>query len=229
MNLKIKITIIIVLTFIIGIFVGALLNRTLVHSRIKRILERRNPPHFISFYENIIAPDEDQRKQIKKILENHSQNLSEIHFEYRDELASAFQTMREDLHNILTEEQKIRLQRGAPFHPQRPGRFLWGIDIEKELSMLREKLSLTDKQVDQIKIILENIRQQARGKRGVRRWGRMDRTLDQIVSEKDKAIEDVLTEEQKKIYNQMKTDRKKEHQEMRRQRWQFMNQQIPVL
>jgi len=219
MNLKIKITIIIILTFIIGIFVGALLNRTMTQNKIKRILDRRNPPHFISFYENIIDPDEDQKKQIKKILEKHSKRLSEIHFNYRDELASAFRTMRDELDDVLTQEQKDRLRRGVPFHPPRPGKYPWDIDIEEELHMLSLELDLTDDQASEIKIILENLQEQAKKAIGLRGWRNMEKTA----AEKDESIEEILTEDQKKIYDQIKSDRLKEREGMRRQRRQIMN------
>lgn len=229
MNIKLKITFIIIITLVIGIVIGAMLNRTLTQNRVKRILSRRNPPVFISFYERIIEPDTNQREEIRKILDKHAKHLSEIRANFSEELQSSMESLRAELDPILTPEQKKRLEKGFPGRPPFPMRPPERIDVDEELSVLKERLSLSEDQASEIKQILEESRDKFKMMRekGVR-WRERWQIMKELEEKKEKAIKNILTRDQKNSFEQIKKERhKKIEEEMSKRREIMKERDIP--
>lgn len=227
MNIKIKMTFIIIIILALGIVIGAMINRTLSQNRIRDILSRREPARFASYFEKIIEPDAAQSKQIRNVLSKHAKRISEIRAKSREELQSSLETMMGELDSILTSEQKKRLEKRRfpgrpPFLNRRPGR----IGVDEELSRLKEKLDLSEDQASQIKHILEESRVQAKMMREAgANFMERRQVIKEFEGKKDKAIEKILTEEQKKLYEQMKKDRRKKMEEEMRKRREIMKEQ----
>jgi len=216
MKIKTKITFSVVITLAIGALLGAMLNRTLSQTRIKRILSRRTPPVFVSFYEDIIEPDANQRKEIEKILDKHAKQLSEIHANFRQKLESSIESLTAELDPILTPKQKKRLEKGFPGPPQFPKHFIPGITANKYLMILKEKLGLSEDQASKIKHILEEWEDKTRMMRRNRGPFNHFEQFIQSEKEKEKAIEKILTKDQMKLHEKMKKERlKKIEEEMR--------------
>lgn len=216
MNLKVKITFLIIITLVIGIVIGAMLNRAVSQNRIRRILERRNPPIFISFYERIIEPNADQRDSVRKVLDKYAQRLSKIRTNFQDELQSSFESMKAELEPLLTAEQKERLEEGFPRQPRffpRP----FGIrDVNQELSMLKERLGLSEDQASQVKIILEKFWDQAKKMREERESPeRGFQIMMELQEKKEQSIKKLLNDDQKKIFEEMEKGRRPRHEMMK--------------
>ncbi len=124
MNYKIKLTLIIIITLIFGVFMGAMLNRALIQHKIRRAFSLQKPSYFISNFEKIIDPDEAQAKLIREILEKHAKRVSEIRTNFRKEMEEAFESMKKEMDSILTAEQRKRLSKKIP-HPHQKVRHFW--------------------------------------------------------------------------------------------------------
>ena len=111
MNMKAKTTLIIISTLIIGIIIGALLSRAYLHHRIRRAFTMVNPNRFMIFFEQTISPTPEQREQIRKIIQNHTKNLSELQKNLREGMELSFESLRKELDSVLTPEQKERLEK----------------------------------------------------------------------------------------------------------------------
>jgi len=111
MNVKVKTTLIIIVTLIIGIVLGAMLNRTFMHLRIRRAFDAVNPSRFAMILEQSIDPTPKQKKQIREILEKHANTVSELRKKLDEGLASSFMTLQKELDSVLTPEQKERLEK----------------------------------------------------------------------------------------------------------------------
>jgi hypothetical protein len=111
MNMKIKTTIIIITTLIFGIVLGAMLNRTFMHRRIRRAFDAVNPNRFTMILERTIAPSEEQKELIKEILQNHAKHVEELRKKMMDERQASVQSLKKELDSVLTPEQKERLER----------------------------------------------------------------------------------------------------------------------
>jgi MFS superfamily sulfate permease-like transporter len=215
MNIKAKITLIIIFTLIIGIVMGAMLNRALLHRRIARAFSWREPATIVTNLEKTLHPDAEQAQQIRKILEEHAGAFNRIRSDSQQEMTEAQQALIDALDSVLTPQQKRRLQKG-PMGPQRFSRR--GRDLRREgrprsrwghqLDPLREQLGLSAEQIAQIEDILReqrpanqlSQRDSQAVEQMIRRWKAQQRILDQAFSE-------VLTEEQKQEYDRLKEER----------------------
>jgi predicted RNase H-like nuclease (RuvC/YqgF family) len=111
MNTKVKIALIIIVTLVIGIVLGAMLNRAFLRHRIHRAFADRNPAGMISFIEKDIRPTPDQREKIREVLEKHRKKSSDLREKFMMEMQAEFESLEAELDPILTSEQKNRLKR----------------------------------------------------------------------------------------------------------------------
>ena len=123
MNIKVKTAIIIIITLIMGIIIGAMLNRALLQRRINRAFSWRLPDYMVTSIERIIQPDQDQRERLRDILKKHAERMMEIRENSRKDMQESFESLQKKLDSILTPEQKRRLQRRLPRPLQRFRRF----------------------------------------------------------------------------------------------------------
>jgi uncharacterized membrane-anchored protein YhcB (DUF1043 family) len=111
MNTKVKVASIIIVTLVIGIVLGAMLNRAFLRHRIQRAFAERNPAGMIFFMERSIQPTEEQRVQIREILEKHRKKSAEMREKFMMDMQAEFESLEAELDPILTPEQKNRLKR----------------------------------------------------------------------------------------------------------------------
>jgi len=111
MNLKVKSSLIIVCTFILGMVVGIIFMRALFPppNMIDRIAEGRTPRGFMDRFERVINPTESQREEIKKILGQHFERMHNQSVKFRDHFKQMNDSLRIELNPILSDEQKERL------------------------------------------------------------------------------------------------------------------------
>jgi uncharacterized membrane protein len=121
MNIKIKTTLIILITFIIGMVAGAMIGRVYLQHRMKKILSMRAPHGLIAHFERIIEPSEEQREAVRKILQKYGKKMFETSQKIRKEMRPIQKAMQEELDAILTPEQKKRLKKR--FFMPRPGKY----------------------------------------------------------------------------------------------------------
>ena len=114
-----KTILIILITLIIGMIIGALVTGAFARHRVRRFMSMREPGHLSARIERIIGPDESQREAVREILRKHSEQFLEIHSEFEGEMLALRDSLKKDLEPILTDEQKARLERG----PRHPGPF----------------------------------------------------------------------------------------------------------
>jgi hypothetical protein len=111
MNTKMKVALIIIVTLVIGIVFGALLNRAFMRHRIQRAFADRNPRGMISFIERNIRPTQDQREMIRAILDKHRKKTADLREKFMMDMQAEFESLEVELDPILTPEQKKRLKR----------------------------------------------------------------------------------------------------------------------
>lgn len=123
MNIKVKTALIIIITLVMGIIIGAMLNRALLQRRINRAFSWRLPDFMIASIERIVEPDQEQRKRLREVLKKHAERMREIRETSRKDMQEAYESLRKDIEPILTPEQKRRLQRRLPGPLRRFRRF----------------------------------------------------------------------------------------------------------
>ncbi len=110
MNLKIKNSLIVVGTLMIGIIIGFLINGRLTSMRMDNMrqifIERGMEKQLM----NTINPSQEQMKKIRPIFDNFEEKRRQQLFEHRDEQKVIFEEFENELKPLLSPEQFERLQ-----------------------------------------------------------------------------------------------------------------------
>jgi hypothetical protein len=123
MSVKWKIVLHVVVVLIIGIVIGALLNRALVQKRLRDMVVMRGAGLREPRPQKILRPaDAAQEAKIQAVLDKHAQKLSEIHQRFNSEIDAAFKSLKEEIDPILTPEQKKAFEKMIPGRPPQFGR-----------------------------------------------------------------------------------------------------------
>ena len=140
MTIKIKTTLIIIFTFIIGMVAGSFITQAFYRYRMEKVLSMSAPALFTTHFERIIEPTAEQRESVRKILNKYGQQMFQMRQKNLKELFIINQSMQKELNSILTPEQQQRLQRR--FFMRRPGRFFRppGDDTPPPLPWQRDQL-----------------------------------------------------------------------------------------
>ena len=103
MNLKLKSSLIIIITLIIGMVLGGLIVGTfLKKDRIRdRIAHLRKPEGFVQRFERIIEPDSTQRERIRDILKAHFDRVEKTSFHFREKMMILNDSLRMELEPIV--------------------------------------------------------------------------------------------------------------------------------
>ena len=130
MNVKLKSTIVIVSTLLIGMVLGSVITAAFVKNRaFDRIAEMRNERGFVKRIERLIQPDEEQKEKVREILVKHFDKMHQLVEEMRITFKTMNYSLIKDLKPILHPEQierfKKRMERmkrfeGPPGKPHRP-------------------------------------------------------------------------------------------------------------
>jgi hypothetical protein len=127
MNIRSKIVIKFLLTFLIGSVLGVALDRVIVRHHIRSLFEMRSRGFMLPFQDEILkrtAPE--SRAAVEALLAAHGQSLTEIDGRFRTEIESSFKALLKDLAAYLTpakiKEIRSILQGSPPFRDGPPGR-----------------------------------------------------------------------------------------------------------
>ncbi len=215
MSAKWKISLYLVVTLIIGIVIGAMLNRALVQKRIKSIFKTEIGSSLVRDAERVLAPmSPEQQILIREIVDKHAQQLSEIHERFGNEIQAAFKSLREEINPLLTAEQKRQLEGlfpGPPPFRRRPpegfGFMKRPFSPESELAGLQSELNLSKEQADRIKAILEEFQSQVQSLRGKEAPPEAFDSFRQANEKKFQEIEKILTKDQREKFQQLRRPR----------------------
>jgi uncharacterized membrane-anchored protein YhcB (DUF1043 family) len=117
MNVKVKAAIILIITLVIGMILGAMFNRAITQKRIRDFLAMRTQYAFAARFEKIIGPDETQKEEVRKIIDKYAKMFNENAERNHQEMTTLFRSFRDELRTILSPEQIKKLRRGF-FRPR---------------------------------------------------------------------------------------------------------------
>jgi hypothetical protein len=206
MKMSTKSTYIILGTLIIGIVIGILGGGILHQKRFERFEDmRRMKPEqrFSEMIDEIVRPNENQRKLIKDVLEKQAEKIAELDEVYHGKILTIFDSTRQVINSSLNEEQIKRLEE----------RINKGSEqfVKRHLQRLDQVLDLTKDQSRQIEEILKKFKppfRQAK-KLSFDRQGKNKTKFKNHMDEMDSEIETVLTPEQIEKFNRFKERRPK--------------------
>ena len=102
MNMKVKTTLIIFFTLLIGIILGIFIERTIMRFRFqKRFAEVRHTRGITRIFERIIEPDEFQYQLVKEILAKYSKRLHDLRESSHQEMTVVFDSLKAEIDQML--------------------------------------------------------------------------------------------------------------------------------
>lgn len=232
MNTKAKIILHMGVTLLVGIAIGALLNRAVVQKRMRDVMERRAAGMFLPVERLLAQATPEQAPKLREALDKHGKSLAEIHDEFGRKIQAAMDDLKKEVDPILTAEQKQRLDRMLPGRPPfaRGRRGVWPPNgppaslgfrpaaepIGFRVEVLKERLSLSDEQAAKIQAVLTRHREtsirrppEGQGPASGPMLGQWPRPFPPGVdlAKVEAEIEGVLTEDQKAIFRKLRKER----------------------
>jgi len=111
MSMKVKTALVLLVTLVIGIVLGVLLDRAYMHFRFKKeFSSSRTRVGFVERMEKIITPTPEQQPKVKPILEKYGESLMKFHDESRGRIQEIFKAFHDELRPLLTPEQMNNLE-----------------------------------------------------------------------------------------------------------------------
>lgn len=107
MNIRTKTGLFTILTLVLGIAIGFMLNE-LTDGKKQR---RRTSRDFVTYLERVIQPEASQRDTLDTLLRNHEKVMNDLSARFRANMHATIDSLRNDLNNVLTAEQQERLSR----------------------------------------------------------------------------------------------------------------------
>jgi len=111
MSSRTKIASMFLITFIVGMIVGALINGAIHKSRITKIKEMRKKDGFTQYIIHTIEPNEVQKEKVKEIMNRFSEKMNLLRRQSRIQFDAIRDSMITELSNVLTEKQMEKLNK----------------------------------------------------------------------------------------------------------------------
>ena len=108
--MKAKPIILVIITLIIGFFLGMLTSAQIRYQKLKPVKVYFSEERFRDGFYKAIQPNEQQKEKIDLILDKYAKINSELQNNFRKELDSSMKDFRKELDLILTKEQLVRLK-----------------------------------------------------------------------------------------------------------------------
>jgi hypothetical protein len=110
MKAPVKSTIIIVVTLLIGIAIGFQISEMTLKNHFKKMSEFRKPEGFVRFFEDVIKPDEKQKKIIEPIILKYHQLTDSVAKSSFRNLGMLLDSLKQELKPELSVEQNKNLE-----------------------------------------------------------------------------------------------------------------------
>jgi len=122
MTIKVKATLILLATLIIGGLIGGLIVGALARDRMQGM-----PPFgrdgFVDRWIGMLNPEAEQKHALEKIVERHAPRFRDTFTRHREEMQSLIDSLHQELDPVLTEAQREQLNRRRT---RGQGRFMEG-------------------------------------------------------------------------------------------------------
>lgn len=117
MSPRTKSILLLLVTLVLGVVLGALLNARLAQERMERIAFLRSQRGFMRFLEDVVEPESpEQRQAVRDVLRRSAQRMAEVREQHRAEMQSILDSTRTELEGVLTDRQLEQLEQRLEMH-----------------------------------------------------------------------------------------------------------------
>ncbi len=111
MNLRLKNSLILTGTLIIGLVLGVLISGRVMHSKMTRFRNFYTEQGFNQQIMRVIRPTEDQKKQLEPVFKAQAKRNHDLFIQCRENHRELMEQFKQELNQYLTADQLKRLER----------------------------------------------------------------------------------------------------------------------
>jgi len=212
---KLKVTIIIIATLIIGILLGVVGRGAFVKRHHQKLDSIERTEFFLSRVNEIIDPDSSQKPKVQEISKRTAQRIEILFERHQAEMAVIVDSMKQELSAVLRPEQKQRIDRELTFaQPSDTSREKLGVSMAfsyEYAERLQRELDLDSAQTENLLLLIreshDRIMKQA--KPGMENSDAARKRRETFLEETNKKIEALLNAKQKEQFRQLQHERER--------------------
>jgi len=110
MHMKLRITILIIVTLLLGFVIGMLTSAWLRHNRMRPVRTFASEQYFRQHFFKIVEPAEKQKHKLDSIIEFYADDFNKMSRQYRENFESLMDKQWEDIKPVLNKEQIDKLE-----------------------------------------------------------------------------------------------------------------------
>jgi len=111
MNLKLKNSLILTGTLVLGIIIGVLVSGRVMHSKVENMKSFYTEQGFNRQIMRVIKPTDDQKKQLRPLFREQAKRNHQLFITCRKKRKKLMEDFKTELKDYLTEEQMQRLEK----------------------------------------------------------------------------------------------------------------------
>ena len=212
---KLKVTIIIIATLLIGILLGVVGRGAFVKRHHQKLDSIERTEFFLSRVNEIVDPDSSQKPKVQEISKRTAQRIEILFERHQTEMAVIVDSMKQELSAVLRPEQKQRIDRELTFaQPSDTSREKLGVSMAfsyEYAERLQRELDLDSAQTENLLLLIREShdRIMKQGKRGMENSDVARKRRETFLEETNKKIEALLNAKQKEQFRQLQHERER--------------------
>lgn len=116
MNTKIKSVSVLLVTLLLGMFLGFLIKSWIVEDRFERMGKIYRPGGLMNVLQENIDLSEQQKSELQPLVEYYHKKMTTISFEQREKVKELIDSLKNEIKEILTDDQFEKLTSSFKFH-----------------------------------------------------------------------------------------------------------------
>ncbi len=212
---KLKVTIIIIATLIIGVLLGVVGRGAFVKRHHQKLDSIERTEFFLSRVNEIVDPDSSQKPKVQEIAKRTAQRIAILFERHQTEMAVIVDSMKHELSAVLRPEQTQRIDRELTFaQPSDTSREKLGVSMAfsyEYAERLQRELDLDSAQTENLLLLIreshDKIMKQA--KPGMENSDAARKRRETFLEETNKKIEELLNAKQKEQFRQLQHQRER--------------------
>jgi hypothetical protein len=215
MTTKLKVTLVIVATLIIGIVLGVVGRGVLMKHHRQKLDKMERTEFFLSRINEAVDPDSSQKAKVEEIAKRTAQKIEILFDHHQSQMATLVDSMKRELAAVLTPSQQQRLDQELTLNQRSDssqGRLGVSMAFSYEYAeRLQRELNLDSAQTEQMLLVIreshDRIMKQTKSEKSNSDAARKRR--EAFVDETNKKIEVLLDSKQKEQFRQLRRERER--------------------
>jgi hypothetical protein len=215
MTTKLKVTLVIVATLIIGIVLGVVGRGVLMKHHRQKLDKMERTEFFLSRINEAVDPDSSQKAKVEEIAKRTAQKIEILFDHHQSQMATLVDSMKRELAAVLTPSQQQRLDQELTLSQRSDssqGRLGVSMAFSYEYAeRLQRELNLDSAQTEQMLLVIreshDRIMKQTKSEKSNSDAARKRR--EAFVDETNKKIEVLLDAKQKEQFRQLRRERER--------------------